>query len=453
MSLTPGTRLGPYEILAPIGAGGMGEVFRARDTRLGRDVALKVLTDKVSSDPFRRQRFEQEARAVAALNHPNIVAVYDVGDGYMISELVDGETLYGARLSLRKTLDVAVQIASALAAAHAAGIVHRDLKPGNIILTRDGRAKILDFGLARMHQPHAVESDDTVTVQTTPGLVVGTVGYMSPEQVRGLEVDHRSDIFSFGVILHELLSGKRTFRAETSVETLTAILRDDPPDLPETVPAPLRQIVAHCLEKDAKDRFQSAGDLRFALWSIAQSGSPSASGSTQARRSPWARRALAGRLRMLMFVAAGSALLTGAAFYLMRPARPAGAITAIAVPMTTSAHGISTTRLAIFISCASIFLPRYSGVRPTISPAMNTATMAKASMPYRPEPTPPKITSPSCISHIGTMPPSGVNESCIALTEPFDAAVVAVAHNVELTMPKRVSLPSMLPPACTADAV
>src|SRR5437016_791278 len=196
MLLSSGMRLGPYEILSHIGTGGMGEVYRARDTRLGRDVALKILPAEVANDPSRRARFETEARAVAALNHPNIVAVYDVGDGYIVSELVDGEPLRGLKPALRKTLDIAVQIAGGLAAAHAAAITHRDLKPDNILLTRDGRVKILDFGLAKVHTPQAAAATETVTVRTEPGVVMGTVGYMSPEQVRGQSADHRSDLFS-----------------------------------------------------------------------------------------------------------------------------------------------------------------------------------------------------------------------------------------------------------------
>jgi predicted Ser/Thr protein kinase len=274
MRLAPGTRLGPYEILAPIGSGGMGEVYRARDTRLGRDVALKILPEDLANDLSRRQRFEQEARAVAVLNHPNIVAVYDVGEGYMVSELVDGEPLRAAKFGLRKTLDIATQIASGLAAAHAAGIVHRDLKPDNVLLTRDGRAKILDFGLARMRQPQS-SPDQTVTVRTEPGVVMGTVGYMSPERVRGLDADHRSDIFSFGIMLYEMLSGQRAFHGETSVDTMQAILRQDPPDLPRTVPGGVREVVTHCLEKDAANRFQSASDLGFALHALAQGDSQS----------------------------------------------------------------------------------------------------------------------------------------------------------------------------------
>src|ERR1700694_5184996 len=193
MSLLPGVRLGVFEILGPLGAGGMGEVYRARDTRLGREVALKVLPTEVANDPSRRQRFELEARAVAALSHPNIVAVYDVGteDGvlYMVSELVDGEPLRGVKFGLRKTLDIAAQIASGLAAAHSAGITHRDLKPDNILLTRDGRVKILDFGLAKVAAPAQDESTVTQVLGTDPGTVMGTVAYMSPEQARGAAVD------------------------------------------------------------------------------------------------------------------------------------------------------------------------------------------------------------------------------------------------------------------------
>jgi hypothetical protein len=287
MPLAVGMRLGPYEILAPLGAGGMGEVYRARDTRLGRDVALKILPEDVANDPGRRQRFELEARAVAALNHPNIVAIYDVGEGYIVSELVDGESLRGAAFGLRKTIDIAVQIAGGLAAAHAASIVHRDLKPENILFTREGRVKILDFGLAKMagSRAHAAATA-TMTVHTEPGVVMGTVGYMSPEQIRGAAADHRSDIFNLGLILYELLAGKRPFSGETSVETMTAILKQDAPELPERVPAGVRQIVAHCLEKEPANRFQSAKDLAFAL---SQFERPSGTAATQAVRirAPW----------------------------------------------------------------------------------------------------------------------------------------------------------------------
>ena len=273
MPLEPGSRLGPYEIASPLGAGGMGEVYRARDTRLGRDVAVKILPADFANDPGRRQRFEQEARAVAALNHPNIVALYDVGDGYLVSELVDGESLRAIKPGAKKAADIAAQIASGLAAAHEAGIVHRDLKPDNVLLTRDGRIKILDFGLAKLTHAPATGGTQTVTVRTQPGTVMGTVGYMSPEQVRGLEADHRSDIFSLGLVLYEMLAGRRAFDGDTSVEIMTAILKQEAPELPETVPAGLWQIVAHCLEKEPGQRFQSAKDLAFALaQGLSQSG-------------------------------------------------------------------------------------------------------------------------------------------------------------------------------------
>jgi len=313
MSLPVGTLLGPYEILSAIGAGGMGEVYRARDTRLIREVALKILPADVAADSSRRQRFELEARAVAALNHPNIVAIYDVGEGYIVTELVDGEPLRPGKLSLRKTLDVAAQIAAGLACAHDAGIVHRDLKPDNILLTRDGRVKILDFGLAKLTGSRNPASSATVTVHTEPGTVMGTVSYMSPEQVRGAEADHRSDIFSFGLILFELLGGKPAFQGETSVEIMTAILRQDAPELPDRVPAGVRQIVAHCLEKDPVNRFQSARDLGFALSAIPQGGSAAAAAPVPAMRRPSWRLTLAA----LGFAVAGA---VGAAFWLRAPA-------------------------------------------------------------------------------------------------------------------------------------
>jgi eukaryotic-like serine/threonine-protein kinase len=307
MPLSTGTKLGPYEILAPLGAGGMGEVYRARDTRLNRDVALKILPGDVADD-LRRQRFAQEARAVAALNHPNIVAIYDVGDGYIVSELVDGEPLCGGILSVRRTIEIALQIASGLAAAHDAGIVHRDLKPDNILLTRDGRPKILDFGLAKVLEKTAAIHGQTVTVRTEAGVVMGTPGYMSPEQVRGVAADHRSDIFSFGVILHELLTGKRAFCSETSAETMTAILKQEAPELPGAVPAALREIVVHCLEKEAPRRFQSAHDLGFALSQAgAHSGSQSAIAPAAPSRKMWWQLALVAVL--LVAAVVGSRLL------------------------------------------------------------------------------------------------------------------------------------------------
>ena len=299
MPLSPGTRLGPYDILGSLGAGGMGEVYRARDTRLGRDVALKLLPPAFSADPNRLARFEHEARAAGSLGHPGIVAVYDIGvdEGlhYIVLELVEGRTLRewqseGA-LAPRKAAGLAAQIADTIAAAHAAGIVHRDLKPENIMITRDGRVKVLDFGLAR--QTASAGQTTTVTALTDPGVVVGTAGYMSPEQVRGECLTHLSDIFSFGLVLHEMLSGKRAFHRATAAETMTAILHEDPPDLPAAVSPGLRDIVAHCLEKEAGARFQSAKDLAFALGSHSTSAALSEALSPPAREAPRRRRALA----------------------------------------------------------------------------------------------------------------------------------------------------------------
>ena len=276
--LEPGTRLGPYEILAPIGAGGMGQVYRAHDPRLKRDVAIKVLPAGMALDHAHIARFEREARAASALNHPNIVAVYDLGlEGrtyWIATELVTGEPLKNlierGPLSVRKTIEIATQIAGGLAAAHAAGVIHRDLKPGNIMVTREGRVKILDFGLAkRRTEAGGVPEDLTHT-----GAVMGTAAYMSPEQVRGEAVDHRSDIFCLGLILHEMLSGKRTFSGESSVHVMHAILTQDTPELPAGVPAWLARIVAHCLEKDAGARFQSVADIGFALGSMAGAERP-----------------------------------------------------------------------------------------------------------------------------------------------------------------------------------
>jgi serine/threonine protein kinase/Tol biopolymer transport system component len=275
MALAAGTKLDGYEVLSLLGEGGMGEVYRARDPVLKRDVAIKVLPTFVSQDPDRMRRFQQEAQAAAALNHPNILAVYQLGNfegtTYLVSELLEGGTLreeltHGA-LPARKAIDYGVQIAHGLAAAHQKGIVHRDLKPENIFITRDARAKILDFGLAKLMLP---EDGDTLTAhdQTTPGQVMGTAGYMAPEQVRGEMVDHRADIFAFGAILYELVTRQRAFKKPTSAETMTAILHEEPPAiLPTTAglsPGLLR-IVQRCLEKQPERRFQSASDLAFAL--------------------------------------------------------------------------------------------------------------------------------------------------------------------------------------------
>ncbi len=311
MSLAPGTKLGPYEITGAIGAGGMGEVYRARDTRLDRTVAIKVLPAAFASDAERLRRFEQEARAVGALNHPNIMAVYDIGtsDGspYLVTELLEGETLrerlQGGALPVRKALDFGGQIASGLAAAHEKGIVHRDLKPENIYVTNDGRVKILDFGLAKVSpaqqdggaQTLAANASrtelDSQPMKTQPGAVLGTAGYMSPEQVRGLPADARSDLFSLGTILYEMVSGLRPFRGDSTIETMNAILKEDPPELTATnraAPPALERIIRRCLEKNPGERFQSARDLGFALEAI--SGASSVSGAVPAGIAPPEKR-------------------------------------------------------------------------------------------------------------------------------------------------------------------
>ena len=252
-ALEPGMRLGPYEIESRLGAGGMGEVWKARDTRLRRSVALKVSKTEFS------ERFEREARSIAALNHPNIAHIYDVGENYLVMEFVEGAPLRPTD-EIRKLLDIAVQIADGLSGAHSAGIIHRDLKPDNILLTKDGRIKILDFGLAKRELVVNSQVTSTVTI-TAPGMVVGTVDYMSPEQARGRELDHRSDQFSFGLILYELATGKRAFRRETAAETMTAIIHDQPEPLPPTVPAPVRWTIERCLGKEPDHRYDSTRDL------------------------------------------------------------------------------------------------------------------------------------------------------------------------------------------------
>jgi serine/threonine protein kinase/Tol biopolymer transport system component len=303
MTLAAGSKLGPYEILGQIGAGGMGEVYRAKDPRLGREVAIKVLPASFSQDADRLRRFEQEAKAAGILNHPNVTAVYDVGtnqsDGapYVVQELLDGETLRsvlaGGKPPQRKALEYAAQIAQGLAAAHDKGIVHRDLKPENLFVTRDGRVKILDFGLAKLTQregsPSVATNLPTETKGTEPGVVLGTLGYMSPEQVRGRPTDARSDIFSFGAILYELLSGNRAFRGDSAADTMSAILKEDPPDLSLTnqnVSPGLERIVRHCLEKNPEQRFQSARDLAFDIEVLSGTSASSLSVATAAPHRP-----------------------------------------------------------------------------------------------------------------------------------------------------------------------
>jgi eukaryotic-like serine/threonine-protein kinase len=273
-----GQLIGHYRIVEKIGSGAMGEIFRARDERLGRDVALKLIRQSSGENPDHLRRFEFEARAAAALNHPNIVAVYDVGtnDGtpYIVCELLEGQTLrkrlLEGALPVRQALDYALQIVQGLIAAHDRRIIHRDLKPENLFLTTEGRIKILDFGVAKLQSPveESGRSVEDLTTITKSGAVIGTVAYMSPEQLRGKAVDHRSDIFSVGAILYEMLTGNRAFRGETEVDTITAVLREEPPeiDLRQTsIALPFQQIVKHCLEKEPENRFQSARDLGFAL--------------------------------------------------------------------------------------------------------------------------------------------------------------------------------------------
>lgn len=279
-TLAGGSRLGPYEILAPIGAGGMGEVYRAHDGKLARDVAIKVLPPALAADPAALARFEREAKAVAALSHPHILAIHDFGrDGstvYAVMELLEGQTLRerlaGGALPVRKVVEIALQIAQGLAAAHEKGIIHRDLKPDNVFVTANGRVKILDFGLAK-----AIQTDPgtSVTVAatgqaSTPGMVVGTVGYMAPEQVTGAAVDHRTDIFAFGAVVYEMLTGRRAFARGSSAETIAAILREDVPEMPADagVPAPLERILRRCLEKNPAERFHSAHDVGIALEAV-----------------------------------------------------------------------------------------------------------------------------------------------------------------------------------------
>ncbi len=311
-----GRKLGNYEIIDKLGEGGMGEVFRARDERLHRDVAIKMLPQSLAADPSLRARFEQEARALGALNHANIVTIYDVGveDGlaYTVSELVDGETLRAlldrGPLPPRKAIDYAVQMAEGIAAAHALGIVHRDLKPENVMVTKSGQLKLLDFGLAKHNTPAAGDRTATIAL-SQPGTVMGTAGYMSPEQVRAEAVDARSDIFSFGVVLYEMIAGKRAFHSTSAIETMHAILNSEPPDIDTEstkLPPALATIVRRCLEKRPEQRFQSASDLAFALRSITNTNitglQPAVAKAEAAKKSTgfmWPVAALAGGVALL----------------------------------------------------------------------------------------------------------------------------------------------------------
>ena len=330
MAIKSETRLGPYEIVSAVGAGGMGEVYRARDPRLKREVAIKVLPASFSSDPQRLHRFEQEAIAAGALNHPNILAVYDIGqqDGapYIVSELLDGATLRerlrSGPLPIRKAVDYGQQIASGLAAAHDKGIVHRDLKPENIFITNDGRVKILDFGLAKLTRSEGTDEALTQTIQSDPGTVLGTVGYMSPEQVRGKPADARSDLFSFGAILYEMLSGKRAFHGESPAETMSAIVKEEPPEMTETnrsVPPALERIVRHCLEKNPAERFHSAHDIAFDLEMMSSASSATATPIT-------APGGKSKRAIMIAAFAVGVVVILAAGVLVGRMTRPAAAV-------------------------------------------------------------------------------------------------------------------------------
>ncbi len=311
LSLAAGTKLGPYEVLGLLGAGGMGEVYRARDERLKRDVAVKVLPSSFAQDPERLRRFEQEAQSAGGLNHPNITSVYELGafegSPYIVTELLEGETLRarlsGGALPVRKATDYAIQVARGLAAAHEKGIVHRDLKPENLFVTNDGRVKILDFGLAKLTQADGAAGPQTnlpTADGTEPGVVLGTLGYMAPEQVKGKKADARSDIFSFGAVLYEMISGSRAFHRDSAAETMSAILREDPPDLSATnknVAPGLDRVVRHCLEKNPEERFHSAHDLAFDLEAL--SGTTGVDGGFGGARSagPGARRSVRRRRR------------------------------------------------------------------------------------------------------------------------------------------------------------
>ncbi len=335
MALSPGEKLGPYEIVARVGAGGMGEVWRARDTRLGRDVAIKILTHTGAADAGRVRRFEVEMKAIGRLSHPNVLAVHDVGSHddvpYLVTELLEGETLRDrldrGPLPLRQAASIAVEVAQGLAAAHAAGIVHRDLKPENVFLTRDGRTKLLDFGLAKLVEPPApiafegLPDAETAERLTVSGIVVGTVRYMSPEQIRGAPVDHRSDIFAFGALLFEMLTGQVAFRKPSAIETLSATLAEDPLsrlDDSSAIPTEIEPLLRRCLEKDPDDRFQSAADLAFHLREYSESFVR----TTALRRRPAFARG--GVLPKLAAGAVAALVLLGAAGLAWRAGRGSG---------------------------------------------------------------------------------------------------------------------------------
>ena len=319
--LSSGDRLGPYRVDAPLGAGGMGEVYRAFDTRLGREVAIKVLSPGRAHDRDRVQRFEQEARVAASLSHANVLALHDVGsqDGvdYAVFELLEGQTLRArlesGPLPVSKAVGYGVQICEGLAAVHARGIVHRDLKPDNVFVTRSGQVKILDFGLAKLG-PRGLgilAGGSDACTPTEPGLLVGTCGYMAPEQARGRPADARSDIFSMGALLYEMLSGRRAFAGQTPADTLAALLTQDPPEMSaisHPVPRPLERVVRRCLERNPEERFQSARDVAFGLQAVSDTGAPVPRRRAGAVTVPVALLALAG---LALFAVGRGAKVTG----------------------------------------------------------------------------------------------------------------------------------------------
>jgi serine/threonine protein kinase len=338
VTLDAGSRLGPYEIVSALGAGGMGEVYRAKDSRLGREVAIKVLPAAVAQDPERLRRFEQEARAASAIHHPNLLTVFDVGShegtAYLVTELLSGESLRDLMsrgpLTTKKACEIATQASKGLAAAHEKGIVHRDLKPENLFVTKDGITKILDFGLAKVEPPQpssANVADSSTLLETSAGTVLGTVGYMSPEQLRGERADARSDLFSLAVVLHEMLAGARPFAGNTAPEVMSAILRDEPSPLtvPDGGDGRLESIVRRCLEKRPEHRFQSARDLAFALETLAGAASPAAVPAAGSRRPSSGRRRVAALLL-------GAAIVTGG-FLLYSAWRPKATETTALTPI------------------------------------------------------------------------------------------------------------------------
>ncbi|MBK9088855.1 MAG: protein kinase [Holophagales bacterium] len=371
-----GTRLGPYEIVASLGAGGMGEVFHARDTRLGRDIAIKVLPSEFAENAERLRRFEQEARATAALNHPNVLAIYDVGSTvpspadaggatpghgptvhFLVEELLVGRTLRDllgdGTLPRKDAVGYGIQAASGLAAAHGKGIVHRDLKPENLFVTSDGVLKVLDFGLARVLWRDVpagpISAAATATAKTVDGVVLGTVGYMSPEQVRGMPCDHRADVFAFGCVLYEMLAGQRAFRGETPMDTMSAILSREPPPisgLGRDVPPALQAIVERCLEKDPAKRYQSAAEVRSAL-EVVQSGVVSSGDLPGAAR----RRS---RLAVAALAVAAAAVVGTVALVRVRSAPPGGSAPARRAPAAVPASPATAPRTIAVLPFASV---------------------------------------------------------------------------------------------------